>query len=86
MGGFAGAAQLVDYILQLLSQEDGYDGGRRLVGSQSVVISHIGGGFPEKVCMDIHGLDDTCQYQKELDVFVGRVAGVQEIGAVIPGQ
>ena len=25
--------------------------------------------------MDIHSLDDTCQYQKELDVFVGRSPG-----------
>jgi len=86
VGGFAGAAQLVDYILKLLSQENGYDGRRRLVGSQSVVISHIGGRLPEKVCMDIHCLDDTCQYQKELDVFMRRVTRIQEIGAVIRGQ
>ena len=59
--------------------------GRRLVGPQSVVISYIGGGLPEEgLRMDIHGLDDTCQYQKELDVLVGRVAWVHEIGAVIP--
>ena len=33
--------------------------------------------------MDIHCLDDTCQYQEKLDVFMRRVARIQEIGAVI---
>ena len=78
--------QLCHHILQLLAQEYGNDGRRCLVGAQTVIVSHIGCGLTQQVCMLIHRLQDTGQYQQELDVLMGCLARIQQVDAVVRGQ
>ena len=86
VGRLAGADKLRQYILQLLAQVDGNDGGRRLVGSQTVVISHVGRRFPQQGRVAVHCLQHTGQHQKELYVLMGRLARIEKVDAVVSGQ
>ena len=70
---------------QLVAQEDGDHGGRRFVGAQTVVVACGGHAQAEQILIIVHGLDDRTQKQQELGVFVGRLAGGQQIHAGIGG-
>lgn len=75
--------QLAHHILQLLAQKHGYDRRRRLIGSQPVIIAHIGSGLAQQIRMGVHTLHDTGQHQQKLYVFIGCLARIQHIDAVI---
>ena len=86
MSGFAGAAQLIDHVFQLLSHENGNNGRRRLVGAQPLVVAHVGGGLPQQIRVLVHRLQNAGQHQQKLNVFMGRFAGVQQVDAVVGNQ
>ena len=56
MGSLTGAAKLINHVLQLFADKYGDDRGRRLVGPQSVVISHICRGFAKQIGVAVNGL------------------------------
>ena len=43
---------------QLIAQEHGDDGGRRLVGAQPVVVARAGNGDTQQILVFVHRLDD----------------------------
>lgn len=56
MGGLAGAAKLINHVLQLFADEHGNDSGRSLVGAESVVISDVCRGFTKQIGVTVNGL------------------------------
>ena len=86
MGGLSGVAQLLNHILQLFAQKDRNNSWRGLIRAQAVIISYIRGRLPKQVCVKIHSLDNAGQNQKELHIFVRRIAGIQHISAVVSSQ
>ena len=56
MGGLAGAAKLIDHVLQLFTDEHGNDSGRCLVSAESVIISDICRRFTKQIGMTVNGL------------------------------
>ena len=79
----AGLDQLLHNILQLFPEENRNNGRRSLVCPQPVVIAHIGSALPEQVRMGVHRLHNAGQHQQKLDVRIGRVAGIQQVHAII---
>ncbi len=77
---------LADHVVQLVAQEDGDDGGRRLLGTQAVLVAGVGGGAAQQVGVLIHRLHDAGEDQQELEIFVGGIAGIQQILAVVGAQ
>ena len=67
--------------VELVAEEDGNDGGGRLVGAETVVVARRGDGDAEQVLIIVNGLDDGAQEEQELRVFVRRVAGLKEVHA-----
>ncbi len=86
MGCFPRLYQLLDHILQLLSQEDGNNGRRRFVCAESVIISHIRRALTQQIRMGVHSLDDAGQHQQELNIFVGGFSGIQQVYTVVGSQ
>ena len=86
MGSLSCADQLLQYILQLLSQEHRNDSRRCFIGSQPVIVSYVCRRLPQKVCMAVHRPQDTGQNQQKLNVVVRRLSRIQEVNAVIRGQ
>ena len=86
MGRLTRTDKLLDHILQLLAQEYGYDGRRRLICAKSVVVARIRCGFPKQVRMTVHCLQNAGEHQQELDVLVRRLARIQHVDAVVRGQ
>ena len=82
----SGFYQLPDHVLKLFPKENGYNGRRRFVGSKPVIISHVRRALAEKIRMFIHRLDHTGKHQQKLDIFIGSVAGIQQIYAIIRGK
>ena len=85
-GRRSGADKLLHDILQLFSQKDGYNGRRRLIGSQTVVIARIGSRFPQQAGMFIHGLDYAGKHQQKLHIFMRRHTRIQQIDPVVGGK
>ena len=73
-------------VLKLFSKEDRDDCRRCFVCSKSVVISRIGSRFTKQICVYINCFQDTCQYQKELYIFVRRLARIHHVDAVVARQ
>ena len=69
----------VDDSLQLLAHEDGDDGRRCLVGTQTVVVAGSGHRGPQQVGVLVHSLDDGGQEHQELQVLHGGVTGIQQV-------
>ena len=76
----------MDDVLQLLAQEDGDNGRRRLRRAETVVIARYRRGLPEKTGMLVHRFQDASQHQKKLDILVGCLSRIHHIDAVIRGQ
>ena len=73
----------LEYSLQLLPQEDAHHGGGRLMAAQTVVVAGGGHGQAQHVLIVVHGLDDGAEEEQELGVFIGGLAGLQQVGAGI---
>ena len=58
VGGISSAQKLIEDIIQLLTKEYGNNRRRSLMCAQTMVISYIGSGFPEKIGMNINRLQD----------------------------
>ena len=74
---------VVHHFIQLVSQEDGDNGGRCFLGAQAQVVAHIAGAVAQQIGMGIHRLHNAGQHQLEAQVVHGIVAGIQQIGAGI---
>ena len=61
---------------QFVAKEDGHDGWRSLVASQTVIISRAGGCNSHQIGVIIHTFDNRHQEYQELNVLCGRIAGV----------
>ena len=71
----------VQYFGQLIAEEDGHDGRRRLAGAQTVVVAGGGHGYAQKILIIVHSLDDRAQKQQKLCVFIGGVTGLKKVKA-----
>ncbi len=67
---------------QFVAQENGYDGRRRFIAAQTMVVARAGGGDPHQVRIIIHSLDDRHQKYQKLNVLCGSAAGIQKVHAV----
>ena len=70
---------LVDHIFKLIAQEDGHNGGRGFIGSQTVIVSGSGCGGTQKIPVEIHCPDDGGKDCQEKCVLSGIVAGFKKI-------
>ena len=64
---------------QFVAQEDGYDGRRRFVGAQAVIVTGGGDGATEPVLILIHAFDKRREKHQELCVLTGCAAWLKEI-------
>ena len=71
---------------QLIPQEDRDHGGRRFVGAQPVVVSGRCNRGPQQPLIVVHRLDHCRQEQQELGVFMGRLAGREQVHARVGGE
>ena len=71
---------------QLIPQEHGHHGGRRLVGPQAVVVSSGGYRHTQQVLVVVHCLDDGAEEQQELGILIGRFTGGQQIDTGVSRQ
>ena len=74
---------LLHNILELIAEEDGDNGGRRLVRAEAVVIADAGCGHAQQVRMAVDGLDDAREHQQELQILVRRLARVEQVLAEV---
>ena len=58
LGCISGADELLYNILQLLAKEYRNNSWRRLVSSQSVIVSRIGCGLTKQICVNINGFQN----------------------------
>jgi hypothetical protein len=72
----------VQHARELVAEEDGDDGGRGLVGPQPVVVARAGDGRPQQARAPVHALQDCRQEDQELEVPLGRGAGLQQVAAL----
>ena len=84
--GSSSSNQLLQHVLQLLSQEYGDHCRWCLVSAQTLVISHISGRFSEEIRMYVHCLQNTGKHQEELDILVRSLSRIQQVNSVIRGQ
>ena len=68
--------------VQFLSDKHRNDGGRRLVGSQTVIVARMSNRHAEQLLIIVHGLENGRQDQKELHVFGRGLSGIQQIFSV----
>ena len=68
---------------QLVAEEHGNDGRRRLVRAETVIVARRRNGEAEQVLIIIHRFDDGAEEQKKLRVFIGCFARRQQIDAGI---
>ena len=71
---------------QLIAQKDRDHGGRRFIGSQSVVVSGRCDRSSQQSLIVVHRLNDSRQKQQELGIFVGGLAGREQVDAGIGGK
>ena len=86
MCGFARAAQLIDNILQLLAQENRDDRWRRLCRTQTMIVARNRGGLAQQIRVSVNCFHDARQNQKELYIFVRRLARIHHVDAVVARQ
>ena len=86
MSGSSGTDQLIQHIAQLFSQEYRDNCRRSFVAAKSLIISNIGSGFTEQICMCINCLEDTGQNKEELNILMWRLTRIQQIDSVIRSQ
>ena len=72
--------------VQLITQEDGQNRGRRLLRAQTVIVACKGHGGPQKVLIFIHALDKGGQEQQELGILAGSGAGLKKVFAGVRTQ
>ncbi len=70
-------------LVQLVTDENGDDGGRRLVAAQTVVIACRGDGDAQDFLILVHRCNNCQQENQELQVFRRRPAGVEQVLACI---
>ena len=68
-----------DHTCQLIPQEDRDDGGRCLLGSQSMVIARKGNGRTDGFLVFIDSFDKSCKEEKELCVLARCGTGTKQI-------
>ena len=51
--------------------------------AKSMIITHVCSTLSKQVCVSIYGLHNTSHNQKELDIFMWCLAGIQQIHAGI---
>ena len=68
---------------QLVAEEHGNDGRRRLVRAEAVIVARRRNGEAEQILIIIHRLDNGAEEQKKLRVFIGCFARRQQIDAGI---
>ena len=64
---------------QLVAQEDGHDGGRRLVGSETVVVAGRRHRHAQELLVVVHRLDDGGEEHQEAQVLAGILARIQQV-------
>ena len=74
--------QRLDHVPQLVAQEDGDDGRRRLVGAQAVVVARTGHRRAQDVLVVVHGLDRGREKHQEAQVAHGGFARVEQVHPV----
>ena len=72
---FAGSSitcfyKLFYYVLKLFTEEHGNDCRRCFVCPKSMVVSDIGCGLAEQICMFVNRFHDAGKYKQELDIFI----------------
>ena len=70
---------------QLIAEEHGNDGGRRLVGAQPVIVARAGNGDTQQILVFVHRLDDGGEEEEKLGVLLRGIAGFQQVDAGIGG-
>ena len=73
-------------LRQLVSQENGDDGGRRLEPAQAVIVSRAGDRGPQHILILVHCLDHAHQEKQELRALVRAVPRLHQIVTGIRGQ
>ena len=76
----------LQYAGELISQKNGDNGGRRLVGAQAVVISGGRYGDAQQILIFIHSLHHGGQEEQKLHVFVWALAGIQQVLTSVRGE
>ena len=76
----------VEDVAELGAEEHGHDGRRRLVGAQAVVVAGAGDGGAEQAAVGVDGLQGGAEEVEELQVLLGRLAGLQQVLALVRGQ
>ena len=81
---FLGVVRLVlldrlEDSFKLFADEHRNDGGRRLVRTETVIVSGSRNGYAEQLLIIIDRLDHGDEEQKELRVLVGSVAGLEQV-------
>ena len=72
--------------IQLVAQENGYNGRRCFVCTQAVVVAGRGNSTPQKVLIFIHALDKGSQEQQEPGILIGGLAGTEQVLSGVCGQ
>ena len=77
------ALDAVDDLGQLVTQEDGEDGGRGFIGTQTVIVARACRGRPQDVGVQVNGTDDAREHGQEDGVLLRVLAGVEQVFAVV---
>ncbi len=86
MGCRTSINQLIDHILQLLTEVYRDNAGRSFIATQSVIITNIRCGLTKKICMIIYGCKDTAENQKELHILMRGFAWIEKVDSIVGNQ
>ena len=75
----------LQYRVQLVAEEHGDHRGRRLVCAEAVVVARRGNGYTEQILIIVYRLDDSAEEEQELSVFIGSIAGGQQVLSLVGG-
>ena len=64
---------------QLISKEDGDNSRRRLVCTETMIVSCAGNGDTQQICIIVNRFDDSHQENQELCVFSRSTSGLQQV-------
>ena len=87
LGADVGAVRLdrFQHRRQLVAEEHGDHGRRRLVRAEAVVVARRRDGDAQQILIFVHGLDDRHEEQQKPRVFIRRLAGAEQVLARVGG-